>query len=97
MAILSSSVGRRRRRYLPVISGVDQPGAVAARRVKVGIVRRAEGAVEVPQPFSARGNVAVDLVAEVLPERQKERREPKNYIRQEHLQTVAGKEDLNGQ
>lgn len=56
--------------YLPVVPGVNQPGAVTPWRVEVGVVRRAEGAVEVPQPFTARWNITVDLIAEVLKPRQ---------------------------
>lgn len=52
--------------YLPVVAGVNQPCAVTSRRVKVGVVWRTEGTVEVPQPFSTGGNIAVDLIAEVL-------------------------------
>lgn len=58
--------GSHRRRYLPVVARVDQPGAVTSWRVKVGVVGRAEGAVEVPQPLPAGGDVAVDLVSQVL-------------------------------
>lgn len=51
---------------LAVVAGVDQPGAVTARRVEVGIVGRAESAVEVTQPLAAGGHVAVNLIAQVL-------------------------------
>ena len=53
-------------RYLAVVPGVDQPGAVTSWRVEVGVVWRAEGAVEVPQTFSTGGNVTVDLIPQVL-------------------------------
>lgn len=58
--------GEEVRQYLPVVSGVDQPGAVTSWGVKVWVVWRAEGTVEVPQPFSTSGNITVDLVPEVL-------------------------------
>lgn len=51
---------------LPVVSGVNQPGAVTSWRVEVGVVWRSEGTVEVPQPFSTGGNLTVDLVSQIL-------------------------------
>lgn len=52
--------------HLPVVPGVNQPCAVTSWRVKIRVVWRAEWTVEVPQPFSTSGDVAVNLIAEVL-------------------------------
>lgn len=57
---------RKKGTNLPVISGIDQPGAVTSRRVEVGVVWRTEGAIEVPQPFSTSGNVTVYLITKIL-------------------------------
>ena len=58
--------GSRVLAYLAGVPGVDEPGAVAAGRVEVGVVGRAEGAVEVLQVLAARRDVTVDLIAQVL-------------------------------
>jgi len=54
------------RGYLPVVTGVNQPGAVTSRRVKIRVVWRVERTVEVPQPFPTGWNITVDLITKVL-------------------------------
>ncbi len=49
-----------------MVSSVNQPGAVTSWRVKVRVVWRAEGTVEVPEPFSTGGNITINLIAKVL-------------------------------
>lgn len=52
--------------YLPVVSCVDEPGAITTWRVEVGVVWRAKGAVEVSQPFPTNRNITVNLISEIL-------------------------------
>lgn len=71
-----------------MVPSVNQPGAVTSGGVEVGVVWRAEGAVEVPQPFSTSGNVTIDLIAQVLEQN------TKHIIRVQHVVALYSRPPL---